>query len=230
MAFPEDMVLTRLRFTAGTTTPVEIQDTGFWSRVQGAAGVDFQWQEAVDGIATKVRDEWVTNMTSSLFSSSIKGLEVVSYHYDQAHQNVLHRGEAGFTGASTWAGAGGVQPLQCSVVLSLFGYDPSTYVPSRDRKRGRMYLPTLAGSNYDSDGRLTSTRQSDFLAAAVAWWQAMQGQIDTGLGGFNIQPVISSEVGQIATDVTYLRLGKVVDTQRRRRNKLAEDYLSSAVS
>lgn len=224
MAFPEDQVLVRIQFQVGGSANLEIQNTGFWAQVQDAGGVGFDWQDACNAMAEKVRDTWKANVQTALFAGAIVAQNVIVYHYDEIHKNVLHRGEAGFSGASAWAGTGNPMPLQCSVVLSLYGYDPAQYATQRDRKRGRMYLPTPTGSSLDGEGTISEARQDEYLASFGAWWAALQGVITLGLLDFNMQPVIASRAGQFTTDAKWLRVGRVIDTQRRRRNALPERY------
>jgi hypothetical protein len=225
MAFPEDMVLTRIEFGAG---PDEIQNTGFWSRVQGASGVDFNWSDFVNDAAAKVRDAWMAQMGPGNYSPYIVAQRVVCYHYDQPHNTVLDRGEAAFA-SGDWKGTGNTAlPPQDTMVLSLYGYDPATFVPLRQYKRGRMYLPTPAGGNTNIDTATgTYSNQAALLAECAGWWGALQGAISTGVGSANLQPVISSSHGGgLATDAQWLRMGRVVDTQRRRRNALDEQYVT----
>lgn len=231
MAYPEDMVYCRLDFTAGAD---EIQNTGFWARVEGASGVDFTWSDFVNNAAEKIVQSWHDDFATAAFSPYITAQRCVVYHYSQDHKTVLDRGEAAFTGDNAWAGSGTTAlPPQVSLVLSLYGYDPATFVANRQHKRGRMYLPTHAGGNTNVDTATgTFSDVSGLLGQCADFWADLQGPIDTGLGDHaNLQPVISSSfAGGTVTDADWLRMGRVFDTQRRRRNKLSENYQTAHVT
>lgn len=85
--------------------------------------------------------------------------------------------------------------------------------------RGRFYAPSLAVDQV-ADGRMLPAAQSDLADAAVA----MMTELQTG----GLVPVIfhrtdSPGAGRFTTTrVTAIDVGDVLDTQRRRRNKLVE--------
>nr|CRY96657.1 hypothetical protein [uncultured prokaryote] len=82
---------------------------------------------------------------------------------------------------------------------------------------GRMYVPS-AFPIVATDGRISSTNA---LAAATAGAQFIADVRDAGLGS----PAVMSTVGAGRTEaITGCRVGRVMDTQRRRRNQLAEEY------
>lgn len=127
--------------------------------------------------------------------------------------------EAGFS--TPWTGnVSPVMPPQSSVVLSLL-----TGRPGRSY-RGRMYWPCLNAS-FDT-GKVTLT------PAVVGTLAENAAQLLTDIGDaagvdFAMKPAVASTVLGVQTLVTEVRVGTVVDTQRRRRNQLQETYGSSAV-
>ena len=104
-------------------------------------------------------------------------------------------------------------PYQVTPVVSL-----RTSLATR-AGRGRFYVPSLAVDQV-ADGRMLPDAQSDLADSAVAMMDAL------GTGG--LVPVIfhrtdSPGVSQFSTtQVTMIDVGDVLDTQRRRRNKLVE--------
>lgn len=92
--------------------------------------------------------------------------------------------------------------------------------------RGRFYAPSLAVDQV-ADGRMLPAAQSDLADAAVA----MMNELQTG----GLVPVIfhrtdSPSAGLFTTtQVTMIDVGDVLDTQRRRRNKLAEQRVTRAL-
>lgn len=98
-------------------------------------------------------------------------------------------------------------PFQCAPVVSL-----RTATLSR-AGRGRFYVPSLAVDQVDAGRMLTAARDS-LADGALALVQGL-----TSAGG-NV--VIYHRALGNTTPVTSLDVGDVIDTQRRRRNKLVE--------
>ena len=81
--------------------------------------------------------------------------------------------------------------------------------------RGRFYLPPLAAAVLAA-GRLSPTTVSSLQTAATSFFDSLV------TGG--LTPVVRNRIGHVSTPVTEARVGDVIDTQRRRRNKLVEAY------
>jgi len=103
----------------------------------------------------------------------------------------------------------GLLPPQCTVVVSL-----RTALATR-AGRGRFYLPTFdKGTVTVSGGRLNSTSITAVVTAA--------GDMLGSLISDNLTPVIYSRTTRETQTVTQFDVGDVIDTQRRRRDKLIE--------
>lgn len=98
-------------------------------------------------------------------------------------------------------------PFQCTPVVSLRTADASR------RGRGRFYAPSPAVDT-QSGGRLTATAQGNLADSAAALFG--------GLSGAGLQPVLYGGAGSTTIPLVSLDVGDVIDTQRRRRNKLIE--------
>lgn len=110
--------------------------------------------------------------------------------------------------------AGQMLPFQCATAVSL-----RTIFATRSG-RGRFYLPPLAVSVLLA-GRVTPAVQSDLADAAALMLQALAG------GG--LTPVVYSRTAHAAVTITSIDVGDVIDTQRRRRNKLVEQRESRPI-
>jgi hypothetical protein len=102
-------------------------------------------------------------------------------------------------------------PFQCSVAVSF-----TTDLATRGG-RGRFYLPPLDVTTLDG-GRLSAAARTTIVTSVNQLW----AELDTG--GLAIQ--IYSRSLHTLTPVTGGSVGDVIDTQRRRRNKLQEQRAS----
>lgn len=168
-------------------------------------------------IATEIRDRFAT------FYNAIKGLQDVAYGVDQF---VVKNLQAGHDGeqfelvpavAIVGTGAGGPLPSQDAIVVSW-------KTPLAGRKfRGRTFLAGFAKSALDADAMgLTPANQAVVGNAARA--------LLTGLAAdnhaLNVWSRIEPPVNGIATPVSAVRVGRIFDTQRRRRNRFNEAYVA----
>nr|CRY96016.1 hypothetical protein [uncultured prokaryote] len=228
------MVKVNFEFDWGTTG--EIQDTGFWCLVSQDGVASFgDWDEITAAIAQRGVEAWKANIGQGNFSEPLIGRRVVAYHYRQDHKEILDRAEYGFSGANEWKGtATSPMPPENTVVVSLYGYDPSTYTPQRARKRGRMYMPTFGATQMGAGGVLASSTQQGWLDVTKNFFNDFTSALDVleqpSLDDTHARPYVVSVAGQIATKVTHLRVGRVTDTQRRRRNRLPEEYIQAPIN
>lgn len=110
--------------------------------------------------------------------------------------------------------AGESLPFQCAPVVSL-----RTALATR-AGRGRFYAPSLAVDQVAA-GKMVSLAQTGLLNGGVAMVQAL-----TAAG---LTTVLYSRTTHNTQEVTSVDVGDVIDTQRRRRNKLTEARVSANV-
>jgi len=109
----------------------------------------------------------------------------------------------------------GSTPNQCAICVSkVTGFAGS-------RNRGRMYMPPPAKAATLDNGRLSSAARTALAAGLTAWKNSLIGD------GFT--PVLVSRSDNANIVITTLRIGDVVDTQRSRRNSLAEAYTNISI-
>jgi len=103
-------------------------------------------------------------------------------------------------------------PPQVSVCVS---FNTAT---AGSRARGRMFLPAPDTTALVATGRLSSAFRTAVGPALQTYFNTMEA------GGHQVMVV--SSVGAVYTPyaVNNIRLGDVLDTQRRRRNSIAEVY------
>lgn len=102
---------------------------------------------------------------------------------------------------------GEMLPFQCAVVVSF-----TTELATR-AGRGRFYLPPLYATALDA-GRISNGTRATVVSAVNAMW--------AGLGTAGLAINLYSRGAKTLTPVTGGSVGNVIDTQRRRRDKLIE--------
>lgn len=93
------------------------------------------------------------------------------------------------------------------------------------RGRGRMFLPTTS-STVLSGARVSSSDQTAIAAAQVALLEGLA--FDAMTGSAEVRPCITGSPWTNYAVINSVRVGNVMDSQRRRRNALTETYVSDA--
>lgn len=147
----------------------------------------------------------VTGQLDAILPPEVVLTEVSTASLDEATDQQISRlsDDVNFPGVA----ASEMLPFQCATSVS-WRTDLATRAG-----RGRIYLPPLAVSAVDA-GRLSAGAQTTIVTAASAFWAAL----DTG----GLALVIRHKALHTSTAVTSGNVGNVIDTQRRRRNKLIE--------
>lgn len=159
---------------------------------------------------TGITNFWAT--ATALFCTDVAAIRAVTVELDPATGKQLTGAEDTLALAGTSTAT--CLPFQCAPVVSL-----RTATLSR-AGRGRFFVPSLAVDQVDAGRMLTSARNT--LADAAQ--DLVQGL--TSAGGTLV--IYHRALGTTSV-VTSLDVGDVIDTQRRRRNKLIESRTSRAL-
>jgi hypothetical protein len=162
---------------------------------------------------------WFTGMAPS-FSSNVRllGVKVAPVQADGLYGD----GNDSITALLDAPVAGGSSQQTLIPQASLC----ATLVTTRSRGRGSKgrFYPPPQGVPVGANGRIGAGEAAGTLAAH------RQLLIDVNSAGAGVVVVGSSLGAGSLLQVVEVRLGKVVDTQRRRRNAIAEEYVSSPLA
>lgn len=162
-----------------------------------------------------------TNLRAMMSSSaSITGYRITQHGEDEQTIGV---GQANYA-----APVAGVNPPsktpQDALVFSLRTGQPGA------RGRGRVYWPAM-GATLGTTFKLTSPSNAQLVGEAASLFDMIGDQLNLELGansiGATVELAVRSITGHTCYQVNQLRAGDVLDTQRRRRDKLVESYATS---
>ena len=174
--------------------------------------------DIANGVAT-----WWSTQLSSAFKASCNLESVSVAQWDVTLSKWVTEYQSIFTPPLT-GGGGSILPPQCTLVVSQQTSDIP--VPLGDgSRRNRSYIGYLNANNLALGG-VYNTASVEGLADQIIL-------LDTRLQGLSrVAPVgrgglcVTSVQEGLSGDTAVFRVGRVVDTQRRRRNAIQENYVT----
>lgn len=216
-----------------STNEIEEFNFGFYVLPSDLGGIT-DWNVAVANIAGTVATQWRNRWTSAVspntngartwFPQTVVFKEVRAYHLNAAGLT-LHMFSVPMTnldGSRMLGTANSALPPQTSLCISLYSYGIGAFNPDGRRGRGRYYLPPVDPGQLVPPGLLATGQQTAFSIWQHAFLNAVRGS-SIASGGGTMQLVLNGSDGE-ARPVARLRVGRVIDTQRRRRGDLLEAY------
>lgn len=197
-------------------------------------GSNTDWGTFTPELAASLRDKWDSHWTNSvadLFPSIVRYTRVDTYHLDTAG-HALDHGIATFPVDGVRGAANFSLPPEVATCVSLRGVAGADLGLNKGRRRGRFYLPPVATSTVTYDGSIEPTKQFNMLSWITNTLNDFQGiqAVFSGTPAIgnttHFDLVVASSVDGSYTQVNEVRLGRVLDVQRRRRRSLPEAYLS----
>ena len=179
----------------------------------------------LDEIAANVLAAWTAHIFSGTPGAQLStycAMDGVKAYSLDAEGHALAMGLAVPDGGSPTGSAATGLPMQLAVCVSL-----NTARPGRSYQ-GRSYLAGLAGEAVSASGLLTEATTLIFANAFAAMMSEVNAS--TYAGGEGLTLGVLSKLKTNIQDITHVRVGNIVDTQRRRRNAVAEAYSVAAVT
>lgn len=177
--------------------------------------LDSAAQRLVTAINTST---WPTNLLALISSSaSITGWRISQHEEDE---KVISVGQANYPSPVPGINVPRMPP-QTAVVISLRTGEPGA------RGRGRVYWPAM-GASINTQFRLSSPDAPNVVSLAAQLFDLIGDQLNAELAANSLAVTVELSVRSITNHVAYqvnqLRVGNVLDTQRRRRDSLPEAY------
>lgn len=175
----------------------------------------------LNDLATQAWNAWQAHMLQLHYATNVSLAKVKASLLDTS-AHVLAVGQA-TSGAGSWVGSdgGACLPWQDSQVVSLYAYEPGTFVPRAATKRGRIYLPPPAASILDSDhsGEIDAVKAQAVLSETRAMFVALEAP----LSGSTINLAVVSATTNSWLHVGWFKTDSKLDTQRRRARQESAD-------
>jgi len=208
----------RITLSGTMFSGAEEWSTGFFLGQEGSDA-----QEITQAGLDQIRDAWAAffNHSFSYISSSYRFTQAKSALIDTTGHTITSSVKYSYpTGNVIGSALSGTLPPQCALVVTLLSDRPRGIA-----SKGRMYLPGFAGGITGS-GKVDSGVIGGIATNLKTFFDSFANDADVPdqliLAGKAKSALLA---GTAQNDyVETIRVGDVVDTQRRRRNGLAEAY------
>ena len=202
------------------TTSTARETWSFGLRFQHAPVATF---DDLQAMATQARANFVQYILGSTYRWNTNAYfdEVRGYYIGTDGRAVMEPAIA--TGGAVGGTGGATMPWQNALAISL-------EAPGFDKrgKRGRFYLPS--GHGVEDTGLISLQNAQDTRTAVTAFLEAVSNRAGQPDFGWTLSVVGNTGAAGTLRPVNLVRVGRVVDTQRRRRRQVAEAYLEGPLS
>lgn len=189
----------------GQTTEGETWIFSWWG--DSSDSIDAVHQSSIDWINTF----WVGGYDAFVVPDvQVTAVNTREITVSDGGQVRLRESAVSLVGASTGATLG----ADVAIVVSL-----RTDLANR-RGRGRFYLPQPADNTISIEGRVAASAVTGIISALTAAWNGSSA---------TQTPVVYSRTGRQTNEVVTFNIGDLLDTQRRRENKLVESRTSASM-
>lgn len=221
MAYPYQVA--RVTLSGDCFNSTEIWSTGFFLGWEGQDANEITPQGLAD-----ISTAWSTffNATTSFISDKYRYLQCKAVQVSQDGKTIDGSAQYHYPATPVLGkNFATTLPAQCALVATL-----ASDVPRGLASKGRMYLPGV-GAAINTDGKVPAATRDGVALNLKNFFDAIA--LDTDMPG---RPVLASlghaplNTGGTIKLIQQIRVGDVVDTQRRRRNQLTEVYATQVLS
>jgi hypothetical protein len=202
----------------------EIWSTGFYMGNEGSDAAE-PTEAFADVVLASWQDFFTATNTSISFNWKTHGVKLALYNEDETTDtaNVVQKT---YTTAIAGQNGGAGFPPQVSLVASLLAG-----LGTQRGDKGRMFIPGVA-SGLDTTGHATTGYAQTIATNLKTFFDDLNGSFDAPGQLINASHPSSIPSGALPLNklVTTIKVGNVYDTQRRRRNALAESYASATLT
>lgn len=178
-------------------------------------------QTALDAAATAIMNIAIPADLKTLLSTALSQIGCRLEVREDSNDTLIALSEATFPDNQPGTGTPKMG-AQSAIVVSVLTNTPGA------RGRGRIYWPAV-GATINSSLRLSAPTTTNVVNAMVTYMQA----IETALGaafptiGFNLS--VRSKASHATPHAVRLRVGNVIDSQRRRQDQFVESFSTANV-
>lgn len=201
--------------------PLEIAVNTLHFRVPPGTGGAWTDPQLLADAIKPLFETWWGGIAGRL-AGGTKAQRIDCYTLDPVTLDAIGKGTVAWSGGLP-GGAGGALPPQVAWAMTLYGYPHDGWAPNRARRRGRIYLGPLSTGILDTSGtgnlgRPTNQAVLDIMGPSVTFFSALRNLTMTD--GNHAHVGVLSTMDKVCHDLTSIALDDVLDTQRRRANRL----------
>lgn len=202
----------------------EIWSTGFY---MGALDADAPapTEAFADVVLTSWQDFFTATNTSISFNWKTHGVKLARLNIDETTDTATVIQKTYTTAIAGQNGGSGFPP-QVSLVASLLAG-----LGTQPGDKGRMFIPGVA-SGLDSTGHATPGYSQTIATGLKTFFDDLNGSLEAPGQLINAShpKIVIGGTAPINKLVTSIKVGNVYDTQRKRRNALAETYSAATLA
>jgi hypothetical protein len=180
-------------------------------------GVD---QTNLDAACAAIANATVPASIRTIMSSSAQRTGARLEVRNDADDSLIGISTQGSTTASAGTGALNL-PYQSALVFSLRTNTPGA------SGRGRVYWPCLSAT-LNSSGKITAPTTTALLADFKTYMTSIRTALATNFATIGFDLAVRSKTTHSTPHVVRIQLGDTIDTQRRRRDAIVENYVETA--
>lgn len=178
-------------------------------------------QTALDAAATAIQNIAIPADLKTLLSTALAQIGCRLEVRDDGNDSLIALSEKTFPANQPGTGTPRMG-AQNAVVVSVLTDTPGA------RGRGRMYWPAV-GATIDANLRLSAPTTTNVVTAMVSYMQAIEGALAAAFPTIGFNLAVRSKTTHTTPHAARLRVGNVIDSQRRRRDSFTESYSTAVV-